>query len=348
MIPNDTPQSSRSLPIPRRTFVQLTASLLAGLSCHPLLAATDAKVRIGIIADLHQDLVPDAKNRLEIFLESSLEHKPDALIQLGDFATPIARNKPVIELFNSIDVKKFHVIGNHDTDGGLKIEQVVDNWGMKSRFYTEMVQGIKLIVLDCNDKPLNHRGGYPAHVADDQLEWLQHELQQSGPMLVVSHQPLAGPSAIDNATTVQKLLTAASDRILLVINGHTHIDELIEVGGVPYWHVNSASYYWVGSQYKHESLSKELHAKYPAMSSTCPYRDSLFALLEIDLAGGLLTLTGRDSAWIGPSPSDLGLASNPQITPTIRARSRAFPRLGPQSPEEPLQKKPAKEGTDRQ
>lgn len=330
MIADDGQQNLILPTFRRRTFIQLSTSLLVAYHSTRLNACDDtpiSPVRMGLIADLHQDLVPDASERLEQFLEQSAEQKPHALIQLGDFATPIAKNKSVIERFNATEIPKFHVIGNHDTDGGLKIAQVVDNWQMKSRFYSEMVQGIKLIVLDCNDKPLKHRGGYPAHIAEDQLEWLQAELQHTGPMLVVSHQPIAGPAAIDNAAAVQKLMTTAADRILLAINGHTHIDECLEVGGVQYWHVNSASYYWVGSQYKHESLSKELHAKYPAMSSTCPYRDSLFAFLEIDFARGLLTMTGRESVWIGPSPSDLGIADNPQITPAIRPRTRAFPRL---------------------
>lgn len=328
MITDDQPQNLAHTPIPRRTFIPLAASLLLACRESSLVASEELSnflIRLGIIADLHQDLVPDASERLDRFLEQCATQKPQAIIQLGDFATPVPKNQTVIDRFNAVDMPKFHVIGNHDTDGGLKIAQVVDRWGMRNRFYAEIVQGIKLIVLDCNDRPKNHRGGYPAHVADEQLEWLSGELQHTGPMLIISHQPLAGPAAIDNAAAVQKLLTAASDRILLAINGHTHIDEFLEVDGVHYWHVNSASYHWVGSKYQHESLPKELHAKYPAMINTCPYRDALFAFLEIDLARGVLTLTGRQSAWLGPSPSELGLADNPQVTPEIRGRQCEFP-----------------------
>jgi predicted phosphodiesterase len=330
MLPHLPPQISAEMTIYRRTFWRFSSAALAVLSLQRLADGTPlptSKVRLGLIADLHQDLVPDARPRLEKFLEVSSEQKVDALIQLGDFATPIAKNQSVIDLFGRVSIPKFHVIGNHDTDGGLKISQVVDKWNMKGRFYSEVVQGIKLIILDCNDKPKGHRGGYPAHIAEDQLTWLRSELEHPGPMLIFSHQPLAGPAAIDNATEVQQLLSAAADRVLLAINGHTHIDELIEVKGIPYWHVNSASYYWVGSEYKHESLSKELHEKYPWMSSTCPYKDPLFAFLEIDLANGSLTMTGRQSKWLGASPSELGvvnkpgLASEQQIVPTIRNRS---------------------------
>lgn len=330
MVPHLPPQVLPEFAMYRRTFWSFSAAALASLSLHRLANGNPlpkSNVRFGLIADLHQDLIPDALPRLEKFLEVSSEQKADAVIQLGDFATPIAKNQSVIDLFGRFNISKFHVIGNHDTDGGLKISQVVDKWNMKGRFYSEMVQGIKLIILDCNDKPKGHRGGYPAHIADDQLTWLRSELEHPGPILIFSHQPLAGPAAIDNAAVVQQLLSGAADRVLLAINGHTHIDELIEVKEIPYWHVNSASYYWVGSDYKHESLSKELHDKYPWMSSTCPYSDPLFAFLEIDLINGSLTMTGRQSNWIGASPSQLGIANKPglsseqQIVPTIRNRS---------------------------
>ena len=97
-------------------------------------------------------------------------------------------------------------------------------------------------------------------------------------MIVLSHQPLAGPSCVDNAQVVQSLLAANADRILVAINGHTHIDEFFEIDGVHYWHVNSAAYYWMGSNYKHKNYSPEIHAKFPSQSSTCPYREAHPAL----------------------------------------------------------------------
>ena len=313
----------------RRSFLRWScATAVAGSTCPAFLQAhpSASSLRIGLIADLHQDLVPDARMRLDQFLESSSSQRVDAIFQLGDFATPIVKNKEVIEAFNNAGTTRYHVIGNHDTDGGASKEQVVDQWGMSHRFYAVDIRGIKFIVLDANDRPRDHRGGYPAHIAEDQIEWLTAELQHTGPMIVISHQPLAGPAAIDNAAVVQQLLSKAADRVLLALNVHTHIDELIELNGIHYWHVNSASYYWVGGSYKHESLPPDVHAKYPAMSSTCPYRDPLFAFLEVDVESRSLAITGRQSTWIGSSPADLGVPSKPelrhgqQIVPEIRER----------------------------
>jgi predicted phosphodiesterase len=313
----------------RRTFIKsvAAAATFLGPSSLGLGSNDDRPVKLGLIADLHQDLIHDARERLESFIYESKEQSVDAVIQLGDFATPIPKNQHIIDAFNASHSTALHVIGNHDTDGGRTSEQVVATWGMKNRFYSTEVRGIKLIVLDGNDRPAGHRSGYPAHIAENQIEWLAGELQHSGPMIVLCHQPLAGPSSVDNASKIQGLLTAASDRVLVAINGHTHIDELLEVGGVHYWHVNSAAYYWVGNQFSHESYSPELHAKFPAQSSTCPYRNGLFSFLEVNLHSGKIAITGRESTWVGSSPAELGvpkttqLESGKQIIPAIRARS---------------------------
>ena len=35
---------------------------------------------------------------------------------------------------------------------------------MKGRYYTEHINGIDLVILDANEKPKNHKSGYPAHI----------------------------------------------------------------------------------------------------------------------------------------------------------------------------------------
>ena len=322
-------ESSQLSNTSRRTFIKSVASATSFLATSSLGLGRfdDRPVRFGLIADLHQDLIHDARERLESFIYESKEQSVDTVIQLGDFATPVAKNQHIIDAFNASHPTALHVIGNHDTDGGRTSEQVVATWGMKSRFYSTEVRGIKLIVLDGNDRPAGHRSGYPAHIAENQIEWLTGELQHGGPMIVLCHQPLAGPSSVDNASVIQGLLTAASDRILVAINGHTHIDELLELGGVHYWHVNSAAYYWVGNQFSHTSYPPEVHAKFPAQSSTCPYQNGLFSFLEVNLRSGKIAITGRESTWVGSSPAELGvpqttqLESGKQIIPAIRARS---------------------------
>ena len=285
-------------------------------------------LKLGLITDLHQDIMHDGEKRLGAFLEKMRALKPDALIQLGDFAVPSPQNKALIAQFNGAHPVALHVLGNHDTDGGYNKQQTIDAWGMPQRYYAHELSGLRLLVLDGNDKGSpTHRGGYPISVGPEQVEWLRAQLKSAtGPVLVLSHQPLAGTGAVDNAHEVQQVLSEYADKVLLALNGHTHIDDIVRVAGVSYWHVNSASYYWVGDDYKHTSYSPEIHAKHPWIASTCPYRDPLFTLLTVELPHGKITLEGCESTWVGASPGELGvtkslnLTDGEELAPRIRFR----------------------------
>ena len=125
---------------------------------------------------------------------------------------------------------------------------------------------------------------------------------------------------------MQALLNAADDKVLLAVNGHTHIDHVARVAKLSYLHVNSASYKWVGGSHRHKSYSPEIHSKFRWIEYTCPYRDSLFATLTLDPAKGRIELKGRQSEWVGKSPSQLaiptkyGLTNGKEICPKIRSR----------------------------
>ncbi|MEY5045440.1 MAG: hypothetical protein RL713_665, partial [Bacteroidota bacterium] len=179
------------------------------------------EIKIGVITDLHQDIMHDAPKRLETFLDVMAKVKPDALLQLGDFAYPGEKNKVVIDRFNRAHEKVMHVIGNHDTDAGYTSAQCIAYWGMPGRYYHQRIGGISFLVLDGNEKGSpRHKGGYASYIGEEQMAWLKAELGKTeNPVIVVSHQPLAGELAIDNALEFQQLLSAHASKILLSING---------------------------------------------------------------------------------------------------------------------------------
>ena len=316
---------------PRRDFLRNTGaaatSIILPRQVMASLANIKTPIKIGMIADLHQDVMHDGPARLQAFLDAMKEEKPDALLQLGDFAYPTKKNEVVSGAFEKAHPRTLHVLGNHEIDDGHSFDEVAKLWGMKGRYYTENVNGLELIVLDGNEKPEKHKGGYPAHIGEKQLAWLAKQLKTlKGPILVISHQPLAGPSTIDNADEVQKLLNSAADKVLLAVNGHTHIDHVARVGRISYLHVNSASYKWVGGSYRNKSYPPEVHSRFRYVEYTCPYRDSLFTTLTIDPSRGRIDVKGRESQWVGKSPSQLGIADKPNLTdgreicPKIRSR----------------------------
>ena len=315
----------------RRDFFRTTgvaaSSILLPRQVMASLANIKNPIKLGLIADLHQDVMHDGPARLKAFLDAMKAEHPDALIQLGDFAYPTKKNEAVSKAFEKAHPRTLHVLGNHEIDGGHSFDEVAKLWSMKGRYYTENINGLDLVVLDANEKPKNHKGGYPAHIGEKQLEWLDKQLKTlNGPILVISHQPLAGPYSIDNAEEVQALLNAAAGKVLLAVNGHTHIDHVARAGELSYLHVNSASYKWVGGSYRNKSYPAEVHSKFRWVEYTCPYRDSLFTTLTIDPSNGRIDVKGRESRWVGKSPSQLGIADKPdrtdgkEICPKIRSR----------------------------
>ena len=296
----------------RRGFLKTAGAATLTLALGPNILASVSRlpktIRIGCIADLHQDIMHDGPARMKAFGQAMNAVKPDAIMQLGDFAYPNQKNAAVITPFNQGHAHALHVIGNHDTDNGHTKQQCRDIWGIPAPFYTHDIGPLRMVVLDCNERPENHKAGYPAHINPKQLAWLQHQLTaHRGPFVLASHQPLAGPAAIDNAEEVHRILKEHTDRILLCINGHTHLDTVAYAGTIPCVHVNSASYYWVGGDHRHESYTEDIHKDYPWISYTCPYRDSLFAVITLDPRAGTIEVQGQNSAWVGPSPESLGV-----------------------------------------
>ncbi len=316
----------------RRTFLKTTtaASLTLALPRWSTAAAWpfDQPLQIGVIADLHHDVMHDGTDRLGAFLKDMSVSKPDAILQLGDFAYPSDDNSDLINLFNQAHNRPLHVIGNHDTDAGFTKDNCIERWGMPGRYYARNIEGLQLLVLDGNDPGSpTHKGGYASYVGKEQVAWLKEQLETlDGPIIVASHQPLAGAYAIDNADELQALLGDAASKVILVINGHSHIDQVVRVKNVTYMHVNSASYKWVGGGHRHESYAPEIHREHPRISYTCPYRDSLFATVTVDPRNFTIRVKGRRSSWVGKSPAELGLDMHPQLTngeeiaPRIRDR----------------------------
>lgn len=283
-------------------------------------------LKIGLISDLHVDIIHDGESRLRVFLDAMKKERPDALIQMGDFAIPKPENTKTIQAFNDAHPKTFHVLGNHDMDEGFSREVAAKAFGMPHRYYSADLGLVRLLVLDGNDPGSpKYKGGYPSFVGPDQQAWLISELENAEkPILIVCHQPIAGIYTIDNPQEIQSILSRFSSKILLVLNGHAHVDQHIQVGGVNYLHINSASYYWVGEKWAHDSLPQEVHEKYPALRFTCPYSESLFALLTIDPKAGEISVKGQKAKWIGPSPQELGYS----ILSESEQRENLKPEIG--------------------
>jgi len=73
---------------------------------------------------------------------------------------------------------------------------------------------------------------------------------------------------IDNQERIRAVLDVAGaaerrPQVPACFNGRWHIDHVRVIRGIPYHHINSASYYWLGDKFCHERLPSELANPFP-------------------------------------------------------------------------------------
>ncbi|MEQ6120311.1 metallophosphoesterase [Reichenbachiella sp. MALMAid0571] len=314
----------------RRSFIKNTTLASATyvlpwqLSGHS--SVKKEKLKFGLIADVHQDIMHDGVERLQAFIDESTSRKMEFIMQLGDFCRPYDYNQPFLDVWEQFKGSKYHLLGNHDTDGGFTRQQAMDFWGMKSRYYSFDKSGYHFVVLDGNDPNPKPWSGYNRYIDKEQQEWLKNDLKNTSlTTFVFSHQTLENEDGgVDNQKEIRKILEDANkdagfNKIVASICGHHHTDYMTQIHDIYYVQINSASYRWVGGDYQHIRYSKEIDEKYPWIKYTIPYKDPLFTFVEIN-PKGYLTIEGSKTEFVGMGPKEMNgpvTAANDPIVPKI-------------------------------
>ena len=167
----------------RRSFIKSTlltsCSFLLPPAILDLWAGEEQSLRLGLITDLHKDIIHDADLRLQTFLEALNSISPHAKIQLGDFAIPKKENQAFIDRFRGTFSKTESVqsrVKMLEKIVPIEVDEV-DNSALKLKFppsvrsgqYPVVVKdlhksyGDKVIFKDAtaHDSVFNH-GGYQA------------------------------------------------------------------------------------------------------------------------------------------------------------------------------------------
>lgn len=271
----------------RRDVLKAGASGLAGTLLARLSSGSaGAKpVRFGVITDVHHGLAKRTEQRLEEFLVECEKRELDFIIQMGDFNHPVPEAEGFLKLWHSHKGKRYGVLGNHDMDMGSKA-QALENWRLKSRFYSFDSGFLHFVVLDANffrpklagggdgefvpyEKGNWYRSGITASWIDpEQIDWLRADLAATKkPTVIFVHQPLDDiweGGSVPNRAEVRRVFEE-SGKVVAVLQGHDHQDASEMRNGILYWRVNSASYAWVGENY----------------GRMADYDRSLFAFVEI-------------------------------------------------------------------
>ncbi|MBC9913831.1 metallophosphoesterase family protein [Chitinophaga varians] len=317
----------------RRHFLRNTSlSLAAGLGTPLLTSAmpplpgkdTFTPIRFGIISDLHQDFTHDAPARLEAFISDMQQLKPDMIIQLGDFCQPKQENKAIMDIWDRFNGPAYHVVGNHETDGGFTPADAAKYWKIPNTYYSFDLKGYHFIVLDGNDTNPAHqpKWKYERFIGEEQLQWLAKDLDSTSlPVIVFCHQGFDNDNAVENAAQVRLLFEhvnkkAGFRKVQMAFSGHFHQDYYNCINDVHHVQINSATYFWRGTRYMDEPFDAAIHKQYPLMKYMSFYRDPLWALVEIH-ADGTTKITGRSSSFIGKTPTALGMPENDWTYPAV-------------------------------
>ncbi len=300
--------------ISRRSFIRKTAfgtaSIFIPFRINASSAKKSKKIKFGLCADVHKDIMHDSDERIKVFTDRMKNEKGDFILQLGDFCRPYDYNKAFLDIYHNFSGDCYHVLGNHDMDGGFTRKQTIDFWGSKAKYYSFDKGDFHFIVLDGNDKKEKPASGYPRYIGNEQIEWLKDDLNNTRyQTFIFSHQSLENENGVENAEKLRSILeeinkNAGFNKIIACFSGHHHTDYHTVINEINYIQINSMSYKWLGENYLSIRYSKEIDEKYPWIKYTAPYKEALYAVVTLN-PKGILTIEGITTEYVGKSPEEL-------------------------------------------
>ncbi|MCA9174903.1 MAG: metallophosphoesterase [Planctomycetales bacterium] len=240
----------------RRALFEQGTLVLAAVGSAPLIAGESAPLRIGMLTDLHYADKPPAGTRhyretpakLEEAAGRYREGKIDFLVELGDLidaADSVSLERSYLQTINrplaAICKQRHYVLGNHCVDT-LRKEEFLDGVEQAKSYYSFDHGGVHFIVLDAcfraDGEPYGRKNFQwtDANIPPAELEWLTADLQANDkPTIVFAHQRLdvANNHGVKNQAAVRKVLEASA-RVQAVFQGHSHRNDLKEIGGIHY------------------------------------------------------------------------------------------------------------------
>ena len=250
---------SEPIRLGRRAFLKNGTLVLAAASTNlgHLFADDDLPaLRVGIVTDLHYaDKTPagtrhyrETLAKLDVAAEQFQEDRPKFLVELGDLidaadSVDVEQRylATINEKFSMICEDRHYVLGNHCVDTLTKTE-FLGAVGQEKSYYSFDRGGIHFVVLDScfrSDGIAYERKNFKwtdANVPASELEWLDADLKANRkPTIVFAHQRLdvSNDHGVRNNADVRKLFES-SGQVLSVFQGHSHQNDLKEVGGIHY------------------------------------------------------------------------------------------------------------------
>ncbi|WP_182870192.1 metallophosphoesterase family protein [Rhodopirellula sp. JC639] len=240
------------------TLVLATGTLSSTALFSDALFADDdrAGLRVGLVTDLHYADKPPAGTRhyretLVKLAEAAAEFRRqqiDVLVELGDLidaAETVETEQRYLATvnreFSAICDDRHYVLGNHCVDT-LKKDEFLGAVGQSKSYYSFDRNGFHFVVLDscfrADGQPYGRKNFHwtDANVPQEELDWLASDLAATdNRTIVLAHQRLdvSNNHGVKNNADVRRILEA-SGNVLAVFQGHSHQNDLKEIGGIHY------------------------------------------------------------------------------------------------------------------
>jgi alkaline phosphatase len=252
--------NGRSLGLGRRSFFRNGALFLAAAASvdRPMSWARDDQepLRIGLITDLHYADKPPAGTRHYRetpgkLAEAAARFKQDEvklIVELGDLidaADSVETERRYLRTinrdFSAASNDRHYVLGNHCVDTLTKAE-FLDGVEQKRSYYSFDRGGFHFVVLDAcfrgDGKPYGRKNSTwtDANIPAAEVEWLRADLKAASQKTIVfAHQRLDVSNAhgVKNGAEVRRVFEE-SGKVLAVFQGHSHRNDLKEIGGIHY------------------------------------------------------------------------------------------------------------------
>lgn len=246
----------------RRVFLRdgsvllLSAAAMAAESSSVFADDAQERLRVGLVTDMHYaDKGPagtrhyrETLAKLEEAAKQFEEDKPAFVVELGDFidaadSVDVEQSylKTINGQFSAISKDRHYVLGNHCVDT-LKKEEFLAGVEQEKSYYSFDRQGIHFVVLDAcfrsDGEPYGRKNfeWTDANIPAAELEWLAGDLKtNTKPAVVFAHQRLdvKNNHGVKNNAEVRTILES-SGNVLAVFQGHSHQNDLKEIGGIHY------------------------------------------------------------------------------------------------------------------
>jgi len=245
----------------RREFVLMSSlTLAAGSTSGAPNKKSKEILALGMLTDVHyadketkgsrayRDSLAKGKEAAEFFKEK----KPMALVCLGDLIdaapsveTEISYLQAITGVLDEAGLPRHHVLGNHCV-ATLTKEEFFQHSGSERQegHYSFDLQGTHFVLLDaCYNAEMEPYGRnnfvwHDSNLSPEQVAWLKKDLARTElPVVIFVHQRLdldrPNKYAVKQSAKVRRILEE-SRKIRVVFQGHSHKNELKEVGGIPY------------------------------------------------------------------------------------------------------------------